>query len=95
MSGPANDYNELRTHRSLDKDAPVHRPIEGLGAIISRPVLGGLHHQYCRIRFSVHTECGRSPGCSTPTLIMFRLLLITGSRFECPFFNPLHWSSIG
>jgi transposase InsO family protein len=42
-------YNESRTHRSLDKDAPVHRPIESLGAIISRPVLGGLHHQYCRI----------------------------------------------
>jgi hypothetical protein len=34
---------------SLDKDAPVHRPIESLGAIISRPVLGGPHHQYCRI----------------------------------------------
>jgi transposase InsO family protein len=42
-------YNESRTHRSLNKDAPVHRPIESLGAIISRPVLGGLHHQYCRI----------------------------------------------
>jgi hypothetical protein len=42
-------YNESRTHRSLNKDAPVHRAIESLGAIISRPVLGGLHHQYCRI----------------------------------------------
>ena len=42
-------YNELRTHRSLNKDAPLHRGIESLGAIISRPVLGGLHHQYCRI----------------------------------------------
>jgi len=42
-------YNESRTHRSLNKDAPFHRPIEGHGAIISRPVLGGLHHQYCRI----------------------------------------------
>ncbi len=42
-------YNELRTHRSLNKDAPIHRAIESLGAIISRPVLGGLHHQYCRI----------------------------------------------
>jgi transposase InsO family protein len=42
-------YNESRTHRSLNKDAPVHRPTESLGAIISRPVLGGLHHQYCRI----------------------------------------------
>ena len=45
----AHYYNESRTHRSLNKDAPVHRAIESLGAIISRPVLGGLHHQYCRI----------------------------------------------
>jgi transposase InsO family protein len=42
-------YNELRTHRSLDKDAPFHRAIEHVGRIISAPVLGGLHHHYCRI----------------------------------------------
>lgn len=42
-------YNESRTHRSLNKDAPVHRAIEGLGAITSWPILGGLHHRYCRI----------------------------------------------
>ena len=42
-------YNVSRTHRSLNKDAPLHRAIERLGAVISRPVLGGLHHQYCRI----------------------------------------------
>jgi|ERR1700674_1243681 len=42
-------YNELRTHRSLNKDAPFHRAIQRLGAITSQPVLGGLHHQYCRI----------------------------------------------
>jgi transposase InsO family protein len=42
-------YNESRTHRSLDKDAPFHRTIQRLGAITSQPVLGGLHHQYCRI----------------------------------------------
>jgi transposase InsO family protein len=42
-------YNESRTHRSLNEDAPIHRAIESLGAIISRPVLSGLHHQYCRI----------------------------------------------
>jgi transposase InsO family protein len=34
---------------SLNKDAPLHRAIERLGAVVSRPVLGGLHHQYCRI----------------------------------------------
>ena len=42
-------YNESRIHRSLDKDAPFHRAIERLGVITSQPVLGGLHHQYCRI----------------------------------------------
>src|SRR5213082_800588 len=42
-------YNESRIHRSLDKDAPFHRAIEHLGVITSQPVLGGLHHQYCRI----------------------------------------------
>ena len=42
-------YNELRTHRSLNKDSPIHRAIQRLGSIVSVPVLGGLHHQYCRI----------------------------------------------
>jgi transposase InsO family protein len=42
-------YNESRTHRSLNKDAPLHRAIARLGAITSHPILGGLHHQYCRI----------------------------------------------
>jgi transposase InsO family protein len=42
-------YNKSRVHCSLDKDAPFHRAIERLGVILSRPVLGGLHHQYCRI----------------------------------------------
>src|SRR6266446_3079658 len=42
-------YHELRTHLSLDKDAPSHRPIRRLGQLAAQPVLGGLHHQYCRI----------------------------------------------
>jgi transposase InsO family protein len=45
----ADYYNELRTHRSLTKDAPLHRIVERLGIVSSRPILGGLHHQYCRI----------------------------------------------
>ena len=28
---------------------PLPRAIERLGAVVSRPVLGGLHHQYSRI----------------------------------------------
>jgi transposase InsO family protein len=42
-------YDGLRTHCALNQDAPVHRAVEPIGAITSRPVLGGLHHQYCRI----------------------------------------------
>jgi hypothetical protein len=42
-------YNVSRIHRSLNKDAPLHRAIERFGAVISQPVLGGLHHRYCRI----------------------------------------------
>ena len=42
-------YNELRTHRSLGKDAPIHRAIQHVGRIASEPVVGGLHRHYCRI----------------------------------------------
>src|ERR1039457_3291463 len=42
-------YNEVRTHRSLNKDSPIHRAIQQCGRIVSAPVLGGLHHHYCRI----------------------------------------------
>ncbi|MFL6798088.1 MAG: integrase core domain-containing protein [Xanthobacteraceae bacterium] len=42
-------YNKTRTHLSLDKDAPIPRAVEANGCIVSRPVLGGLHHQYMRI----------------------------------------------
>ena len=42
-------YNELLTHRSLGKDAPIHRAIQHVGRIASRSLLGGLHHHYCRI----------------------------------------------
>jgi transposase InsO family protein len=42
-------YNEIRTHRSLDKDAPASRPVQRTGIISSRAILGGLHHHYVRI----------------------------------------------
>ncbi len=41
-------YNNDRTHLGLDKDTPHPRAIETTGAIISRPILGGLHHRYSR-----------------------------------------------
>jgi transposase InsO family protein len=42
-------YNEVRTHRSLSKDAPIHRTIQYIGSITAQPILGGLHHQCLRI----------------------------------------------
>jgi len=42
-------YNEIRTHRSLDKDAPVSRPVQRTGIISSHAILGGLHHHYVRV----------------------------------------------
>jgi transposase InsO family protein len=42
-------YNKIRTHWSLDKDAPVSRPIQRAGIICSHSILGGLHHHYVRI----------------------------------------------
>jgi hypothetical protein len=45
-------YNNIRTHWSLDKDAPVYRPVQRIGSINSHAILGGLHHHYV----SCHTQ---------------------------------------
>jgi transposase InsO family protein len=45
----ASYYNSARTHRSLDKDSPVSRPVQRIGRIVSHALVGGLHHQYVRI----------------------------------------------
>ena len=42
-------YNVARTHMSLEKDSPEHRPIQKDGKIVSKPILGGLHHIYSRV----------------------------------------------
>jgi len=49
LAGYASYYNAFRTHLSVGKDAPAHRPIQRLGQLAVRPLLGGLHHQYCRM----------------------------------------------
>jgi hypothetical protein len=41
-------YNDIRTHRSLDKHAPLSRPIQRTGTLSSHAILGGLHHHYVR-----------------------------------------------
>ena len=45
----ADYYNGVRTHRSLNKDAPIFRPVQRTGSIKPCPILGGLHHHYVRI----------------------------------------------
>jgi transposase InsO family protein len=42
-------YNGVRTHRSLNKDAPVSRPVQRSGFISSHAILGGLHHHYAPV----------------------------------------------
>jgi hypothetical protein len=42
-------YNGIRTHLSLEKDAPVSRAADRDGRILCRPILGGLHHHYVRV----------------------------------------------
>jgi len=41
-------YNVSRTHMSLGKDSPVHRPTQKNSKIVCKPILGGLHHIYSR-----------------------------------------------
>jgi len=45
----ADYYNKVRTHRSLDKDAPAFSAVQQVGKIASQAILGGLHHHYVRI----------------------------------------------
>ena len=43
-------YAHWRTHLSLDKDAPIPRPVQppALGRVVELPEVGGLHHRYER-----------------------------------------------
>jgi transposase InsO family protein len=49
LAAYAGYYTELRTHLSLSKDSPGYRPVHLFGQVIAQPILGGLHHQYCRM----------------------------------------------
>src|SRR6266700_2113574 len=53
-------YNGVRTHRSLNKDAPVSRPLQLTGISPSHPILGGLG---CGILFAAKTVL-RCSGCA-------------------------------
>jgi len=49
LSAYARCYNDIRTHRSLDKDAPVSRSVQRMGLINSHAILSGLHRHYVRV----------------------------------------------
>jgi hypothetical protein len=44
-------YDQSRTHLSLNKDAPIPRPIAAPvdGRVVAIPQVGGLHHRYERL----------------------------------------------
>jgi transposase InsO family protein len=42
----ADYYNRVRT---LEKDAPLGRPVQAIGSLVVIPLLGGLHHEYVRM----------------------------------------------
>jgi len=45
----ADYYNGLRTHLSLNKDAPLGRPVQSHGMLCQLPHFGGLHHSFVRM----------------------------------------------
>ena len=54
----ADYYNSVRTHRSLNKDAPVSRPVQPTGVISSRAILADFITTMAVLKFSV--QRGRS-----------------------------------
>jgi hypothetical protein len=48
-------YNDIRTHRSLDKDAPVSRPVQRTGSIKSHAILADFTTTTPELKFSLHT----------------------------------------
>ena len=60
-------YNQVRTHLALQKDAPLHRPVQRSGAVVAIPILAGLHHQYVRMWFSERT--GTTTNCKSVVIM--------------------------
>jgi Integrase core domain len=44
----ADYYNRDRPHRSLRLESPLPSSVQAHGRVVSRPILGGLHHVYAR-----------------------------------------------
>jgi len=45
----ADYYSRLRTHLSLNKDAPLGRPVQSHAVLRQLPHFGGLHHSFVRM----------------------------------------------
>jgi hypothetical protein len=71
-------YNDVRTHRSLNKDAPVTRDIQRIGAL--RPSLSFRYTQHGQASWPGQPGGGR-PFCATT----FRTL----PQWICSWFRPL------
>jgi hypothetical protein len=71
-------YNGIRTHRSLDKDAPISGPVQRTGVINSQAILGGLRHHYAR-KFSVHTHGA---------------IFVNRAKPRCPIVPSLFWAQL-
>ena len=81
----AHYYNRVRTHRSLDKDAPISRPVQRTGVIRSRAILGGLHHHYAPVfKFSILTAMAVPIGAVTnaPGIVISVLIHSIQSRLD-------------
>ena len=57
----ADYYNSIRTHRSLNKDAPVTRQIQRIGSIKSRAILADCTTTTPEHKFSIHTVVANFP----------------------------------
>jgi Integrase core domain len=51
-------YNTMRTHGSLDQDAPISRLVQPLGRIVSQALVGGLHTNTSDLGFR-HAQAAR------------------------------------
>ena len=65
-------YHESRTHLSLDKDAPIPRPLQPSGRIVAIPQVCGLHHRYERraARWWAHSTNFWFPPTSQPLSVL-------------------------
>jgi Integrase core domain len=66
----ADHHHNCTTHRSLNKDASVCRPVQRIGSIKSQAVLGGLHPDRPHLLHRKLMKSGLPSLASCPTTIM-------------------------